>query len=103
MWRVTLDVDTTTLRRYTERMGEKTTQERKVSPEEIQRLMALGEAAWRETPSGERALENDNREVLYVVDGDDAFFLLGNPLHNTSHIDRPAAAAVVEALLATKL
>ncbi len=100
---VMLDVDTTTLRIDRDMMGEKkTTRQRKVSPEESGRLMALGEVAWRETPSGEIERATDIREDLYVLDGDDAFYLSGYPLTSLGHPDRPAASAVVAALYRMK-
>lgn len=101
--RLTLDVDATTLRLATDIMGEgKKTRQRKASPEEMAGLMALGEAAWRETPSGEPEGATDIREDLYVLDGDDVFYLSGRPLRSLGHPDRPAAAAVVATLGAVK-
>jgi hypothetical protein len=102
--RLTLDLDTTTLRLDTDMMDEgKKTRQRKVSPEESGKLMALAEAAWRETPVGPVETATDIREDLYVLDGDAAFYLSGYPLRSLGHPDRPAAAALMAAISATKL
>jgi hypothetical protein len=102
--RLTLDLDTTTLRLDADLMGEgKTTRQRKISPHESGKLMALAEAAWRETPSGPVETATDIREDLYVLDGDDAFYLSGYPLRSLGHPARPAAAAVMAAMFAAKL
>ena len=102
--RMTLDLDATTLRLDTDVIGErKTTRQRKISPYESEKLMWFAEAAWRELPSGPVESATDIGEDLYILDGDDAFFISGSPLRSLGHPDRPAAAALVAALVGTKL
>ncbi len=96
--RLTLDLATATLRRDRQFAGESKTQQRKVSPYESSQLMALAEAAWREIPAGKPEFITDSREDLYILDGDEAFHVIGNPLEDLGHTNRPAAAALVKRL-----
>ncbi len=98
--RLTLDADAGTLRLEKDSMGKVEPREREVSREEISEIMALGEAAWREIPSGTPQVYNDYRQELYVLDGEDAFWVVGNPLEDQhgAPVDRPAASAAVTRL-----
>ncbi|HKE20439.1 MAG TPA: hypothetical protein VKB80_36440 [Kofleriaceae bacterium] len=98
---ITIDADAGTLRTWASLMGKPRprVRTRKLPAAAIARLVALATAAWIEEPTGPMAVATDIREDLYVVDGDDGFFLQGHPI-DAFHAPtgRPAAARAVEAL-----
>jgi hypothetical protein len=93
---ITIDSDAGTLqitrRTNSEHATDTTT---KIEPAKIRSLMDLGVAAWDEEMQGVMHVAPDVREDLYVLDGDEAFYLSGHPITADGH---PAAAKAVAAM-----
>jgi len=91
-----IDSDAYTLRVVANVMGkhpsDRTT---KLDPTQVSDLMKLGVAAWDEEMQGVMHVAPDVREDLYVLDGDEAFYVSGHPITADG---RPAAAKAVAAV-----
>jgi hypothetical protein len=97
---IIIDADASTIRERDKLMGAKPTDTtHKLSAAQLDKLMKLADAAWREEPSGPMSEATDVREDLIVIDGDELFFLRGFPItvSGGTKTGRPAAS---EALLA---
>ena len=95
---VVVDSDKTTVRVLSNLMGKPPRDDTyKGNAEQIEQMMKLAVAAWNEDGS-EMPTATDVREDLYVLDGDEAFFLSGHPIAANGKTGRPAAVKAVDAV-----
>ena len=104
---VVVDQTASTIRTISNLMGEKPSDKtRKLDAKKRDELMTLALDAWHEDATGPTPEATDVREDLIVLDGDEAFYLSGHPIHSFAGDDatgRPAASRAVLALFkATK-
>lgn len=95
---ITVDADASTLRVWSIEWGSSPVRRdssRALAPGELSKLLELANAAWREDPVGPMLTVPDIVEELFVVDGDEGFYLAGEPIRDSG---RPAAARAVDAL-----
>jgi hypothetical protein len=100
---IIIDADAATLRERDELMSRKHSDTtRKLSAAQLDKLMKLADAAWREEPSGPMSDATDVREDLIVIDGDELFFLSGYPItvSEGAKTGRPAASDAMRAIYA---
>jgi hypothetical protein len=91
-----IDRDASTIRIVENLMGKKPSDRtRTLDGKQLAELMDLGMAAWDEEMQGVMHVVPDVREDLYVLDGDEGFYLSGLPI---TAAGRPAAAKVVAAV-----
>jgi hypothetical protein len=76
---------------------------RTLSAAQLEKLMKLADAAWREEPTGPMSEATDIREDLIVVDNDEFFFLSGFPISvfGGAKTGRPAASDALRAIYAS--
>jgi len=82
-------------------MGEKPRDRtRKLDAAALDGVMAAALEAWHETATGPTPVATDVREDLIVLDGDEAFYLVGHPLSTLSgeKTGRPATARALAAI-----
>jgi len=99
---VTIDADAKTLHAHAISMNQPDDdRSRTLTDDELSRLMAAGNAAWDETPTGPMPHATDLREDLYVADGEQVFYLTGRPISALGMpTGRPAASNAVAAITA---
>jgi len=96
-----LDSDTNTIRELANLMGKAPTDHRRmIAPPHVVQAMNAAERAWDEDPNGDMPTATDVREDLYVIDGDEAFYLSGYPIGAYQGKGRPAAARALEVVFA---
>ena len=96
-----LDSDANTIRELASLMGKAPTDHRRMlTPSRVAQIMNVAERAWDEEPNGDMPQATDVREDLYVIDGDEAFYLSGYPIGAYQGKGRPAAARALEVLFA---
>ncbi|HEY6036676.1 MAG TPA: hypothetical protein VIV58_20505 [Kofleriaceae bacterium] len=96
-----LDSEAGTIRELANLMDKRPTDHRRtVTWPRISQAMAAAYAAWDEEPNGEMPIGTDVREDLYVLDGDEAFYLFGHPIGADGSKGRPAAARALELIFA---
>jgi hypothetical protein len=96
-----LDADAGTIRQLASLMDKKPFDHRRtVTPSLVTRTMAAANAAWDEDQNGAMPSATDIREDLYVLDGDEAFYVSGYPIGAYGTQGRPAAARAIELLVA---
>jgi len=96
-----IDRDAGTLRIADHFMGEKPRDRtRKLDASTLDRIMAAAIEAWHETATGPTPVATDVREDLIVLDGDEAFYLVGHPISTlgADKTGRPAAARALAAI-----
>src|SRR3569832_1846729 len=87
-----LDSDAGTIRELEDVLGKPLADHRVVvAPAKITRTMAAAYAAWDEDQNGAMPDATDVREDLYILDGDEAFYLTGRPGGAGGARGRPAA------------
>jgi hypothetical protein len=95
-----LDADAGTLRERANLMDKAPFDRRRtITPALLARTMAAANAAWDEDQNGDMPSATDIREDLYVLDGDDAFYVSGYPIGAYGVKGRPAAARAIELLV----
>jgi hypothetical protein len=95
---VVVNSDKTTVRVLANLMGKPPRDDTyKGDAKQIEQIMMLAVAAWNEDGS-EMPTATDVREDLYVLDGDEAFFLSGHPIAANGKTGRPAAVKAVDAV-----
>jgi hypothetical protein len=98
---ITIDRDAKTLHSWSTSMDESKPRDRTrtLTADALAKLVEVADAAWAEDPTGPMAQATDIREDLYVVDGDDGFYLSGYPIHAFgAPTGRPAASRAIEAI-----
>jgi hypothetical protein len=91
-----IDRDASTIRVVEDLVGKKPTDKTtKLDAKQLADIMDLGMAAWDEEMQGVMHVAPDVREDLYVLDGDEAFYVSGHPITADG---RPAAAKAVAAV-----
>jgi len=98
---IAIDSDANTLRKVEHLLGEKPRDRtRKLDKRAVEILMAAALEAWDETATGPTPSATDVREDLIVLDGDEAFYLSGKPIHTlgSEATGRPAAARALAAI-----
>ena len=70
-----------------------------ITPVVVTRAMTALNAAWDEDQNGDMPSATDIREDLYILDGDDAFYVSGYPIGAYGVTGRPAAARAIELLV----
>ena len=91
---IVIDADQSTSRVLAN--GKDTT--RKAAPKQISDLMHLAFAAWNEDGAAMQA-PTEVREDLYILDGDEAFYLSGHPISaEAGKTGRPAASLLMSAV-----
>ena len=94
-----LDSDANTSRMISNLMGKPPTDRRRtLSPAVVKMAMTTAFTAWDEEPTGPMPSATDVREDLYILDGDEAFYLSGYPIAIGGESGRPRAAALLEVL-----
>ena len=94
-----LDSDAGTIRQLSNLMGKPPADQRRiVQPSRVQRAMQAAYAAWDEEQNGEMPRATDVREDLYVLDGDEAFYLSGYPIGADGTKGRPLAEKALAVL-----
>jgi hypothetical protein len=93
-----IDADKTTIREVSNLMGKPPRDATfKGDAKQIKQIMELALAAWNEDGSA-MPTATDVREDLYVLDGDEAFFLSGHPIAANGKTGRPLAVKAVNAV-----
>jgi len=96
-----LDSDAKTIRELANLMGKAPTDHRRtITPSRVAQVIDVADRAWDEDPNGDMPQATDVREDLYVIDGDEAFYLSGYPIGADQGKGRPAAARALEVLFA---
>ena len=94
-----LDSDDGTIREISNLMGKPPTDRRRTLQRiMINKAMFAAAAAWDEEPNGEMPRATDVREDLYVLDGDEAFYLSGYPIGANGTKGRPLAEKALAVL-----
>ena len=95
---IVIDSDKATVRQISNLMGKPPRDDMyEGNGKQIDQIMQLAFAAWDEDGS-EMPMAPDIREDLYVLDGDEAFFLSGHPIAANGKIGRPLAMKAVSAV-----
>lgn len=95
---ILVDSDKTTIREVANLMGKPPRDDTyKGDPKQIDQIMQLGLAAWKEDGS-EMPTAPDVREDLYVLDGFEGFFTSGHPIAANGKTGRPVAVRAVSAV-----
>lgn len=95
---IVIDSDKSTIRQISNLMGTPPRDDRyEGDAKQIDQIMQLAFAAWNEDDS-EMPTATDVREDLYVLDGDEAFFLSGHPIAANGKTGRPLAVKAVSAV-----
>jgi len=96
-----LDSDAGTIRELEDVLGKPLADHRVVvAPAKITRTMAAAYAAWDEDQNGAMPDATDVREDLYILDGDEAFYLTGHPIGAYGTQGRPAAGKALDLMFA---
>ncbi len=97
---IVVDSDDSTIRVADNLMNKKPSDRtRKLDETKLEALMTFAFAAWHEDPTGPTPEATDIREDLIILDGDEAFYLMGHPISSLGGgTGRPAAARVMEAM-----
>ena len=94
-----LDSDAGTMRQISDLVIKTHSDRRRiVAPAKVKATMAAAFAAWDEEPYGPMPSTTGVRNDLYVIDGDEAFYLSGTPIGGYGKTGRPLAVQALTAM-----